>query len=255
MNISRLGFPMQGGWLLLGMLLWSLLPSPSASQDLASQLHALKAAIPDSQRRIASSIRTAAQMLAQHGIATTRTQMEPMLRVSSYGEVEVYIYTSMLTPATLDALRQQGVQVLRSEAQFGIVYATVAMDALESIAVLPFVRWIGAPSYSVPRTGSVTSEGDTVMRANLVRANFGVTGAGVRVGVISDSLTDLATAVNSGDLPANLTIVNGQDGSTVSEAANEGRAMAEIVYALAPGANLLFRTGFPTSLDFIAAVR
>ncbi len=256
MNISRLGFPMQGGWLLLGMLLWSLLPSPSASQDLASQLHALKAAIPDSQRRIASSIRAAVQMLAQHGIATTRTQVEPMLRVSSYGEVEVYIYnTSMLTPATLDALRQQGVQVLRSEAQFGIVYATVAMEALESIAALPFVRWIGAPSYSVPRTGSVTSEGDTVMRANLVRANFGVTGAGVRVGVISDSLTDLATSVNSGDLPANLIIVNGQDGSTVPDATNEGRALAEIIYDLAPGARLLFRTGFPTSLDFIAAVR
>src|SRR5438552_646093 len=90
MNIFRLGFPTQGGWLLLGLLLWSLLPwrdcvgagrspspatasaegaqvngrpSPGASQDLASQLHALKAAIPDSQRRIASSIRGAAQML------------------------------------------------------------------------------------------------------------------------------------------------------------------------------------------------
>src|SRR5262245_23077007 len=275
MNISRLGLPMQGGWLLLGLLVWSLLPSgatvsaqgfgrpvplppdtalPSASEDLASQLHALKAAIPDSQRRIASSIRTAAQMLAQHGIATTRTQMEPMLRVSNYGEVEVYIYTSMLTPETLEALRQQGARVLQSEglrpksghtdypistptqsrqAQFGIVYAIVATDTLEGIAALPFVRWIGLPSYSVQRTGSVTSEGDTVMRANLVRANLGVTGAGVRVGIISDSLIDLATSVNSGDLPANLTIVNGQNGATQPDAINEGRAIAEIIYDLA----------------------
>ena len=85
-----------------------------SESEVDARLHALKAAIPDSQRRIASSIRAAVQMLAQHGIATTRTQVEPMLRVSSYGEVEVYIYTLMLTPATLDALRQQGVQVLRT---------------------------------------------------------------------------------------------------------------------------------------------
>src|SRR5262245_53612472 len=127
MNIFRLGLPMQGGWLLLSLLLWGLLPSgatvsaqdtalPGASQDFASQLHAMKAAIPDSQRRVAASIRAAAQLLAQHGIATAQTQMEPMLRVSRYGEVEAYIYTPPLTPAMFDALRQQGVRVLRSEA-------------------------------------------------------------------------------------------------------------------------------------------
>jgi hypothetical protein len=39
------------------------------------------------------------------------------------------------------------------------------------------------------------------------------------------------------------------------DANDEGRALAEIIHDLAPGATLLFRTGFPTSLDFIAAVR
>ena len=255
MKALRLSFPWQGGGLLLGLLLWSLFPSPTASQDLASQLHALKTSVPDSQRRIASSVRTAAQTVTQHGVATARTQMAPMLRVNGAGAFEVYIYTSTLTSATLGTLQQQGVQVQRSDALSGIVYATVPPEALETVAALPFVLWIGAPVYGVPRTGSVTSEGDTVMRANLVRSNLGVTGKGVRVGIISDSLTDLATSVNSGDLPANLTIVNGQDGSTVSDVANEGRALAEIIYDLAPGVSLLFRTGVPTSLDFIAAVR
>ena len=91
------------------------------------------------------------------------------------------------------------------------------------------------------------------MRADLVRA-MGVTGHGVKVGIISDSLRDPATSINSGDLPATITIVNGQDGST-EDARDEGRALAEIVYDLAPGADLLFRTGFPTSVDFIAAVQ
>jgi len=255
MNIFRLSFPLHGGRLLLGILLWSLLPSPSASQDLASQLRALKAAIPASQQRMASSVRTAAQMVTQHGMAAARTEMEPLLRFHGLGAAEVYIYTTVLTPATLDTLRQHDVQVLRSEAQFGIVYAAVAMEALETVAALPFVRWIGPPSYGVRRIGSVTSEGDAVMRANRVRADLGVTGRGVRVGIISDSLLDLPTSVNSGDLPANLTIVNGQNGGSVPDTIDEGRAMAEIVHDLAPGASLLFHTGIPTSLDFIAAVR
>lgn len=255
MKTRRLGFPWPGGCLLLSVLLWHFLASSGASQDFASQLHALKMAIPGSQQRIASSLRGAMQMVAQHGVATARTRMEPVLRFDSTGAVEVYIYTSTLTPSMLATLQQHGVRVLRSEEQFGIVYASVAMEALETIAALPSVRWVGAPSYSVRRIGSVTSEGDAVMRANLVRTDLNITGAGVRVGIISDSLRDLATSVNSGDLPATLTIVNGQDGGSDPDAFDEGRAMAEIIYDLAPGASLLFRTGFPTSMDFIAAVQ
>ena len=148
-----------------------------------------------------------------------------------------------------------GSAVLRSDAQYDMAYATVPLAALETVAALPFVRWIGHPVSSVRRTGSVTSEGDTVMRADLVRAipaPLGVTGKGVKVGIISDSLCDPATSINSGDLPATITIVNGQDGCTDPDVTDEGRALAEIIYDLAPGANLLFRTGFPTSLDFIA---
>src|SRR5262249_59169341 len=77
MYIPRLSFPWQGSCLLLAVLLWGVLPSPSASQDLASQLQVLKPALSDSQRRIAASILTAVQTMAQHGIATTRTQIEP----------------------------------------------------------------------------------------------------------------------------------------------------------------------------------
>ena len=254
MKVLCWGCPWQGRGLLLGLLLWSLLPLPTASQDLATQLHTLKMAIPDSQRRIASSVRAAAQMMRQSGMATARAQLGPALRVHSTG-VEVYIYTSTLTSAILDTLRQHGVRVLRSDAQFAMVHAIVPPDALEVVAALSFVRWIDLPTYSVRRTGSVTSEGDTVMRADLVRTTLGVTGKGVQVGIISDSLCDPATSINSGDLPATITIVNSQDGCADPDARDEGRALAEIIYDLAPGVNLLFRTGFPTSLDFMAAVR
>src|SRR6266436_3750372 len=109
MKALRLGFPWQGGGLLLALMLWSFLPAPSASLDLASQLHALKTSSTDSQRRIASSVRSAAQIVAQRGVAAARTQMEQMLRVRSAESVEVYIYTFTLTPAILATLQQHGV--------------------------------------------------------------------------------------------------------------------------------------------------
>jgi len=249
------GCPWQGSGLFLGLLLWSLLPSSSASQDLATQLHTLKTALPESQQRIASSVRAVAKMVRENDIATTRPQMGRGMRLAPSGDMEVYIYVSILTQATLNTLRQYGVRVLRSNAQFAMVYATVPHTALEILAGLPFVRYIGPPAYSVRRTGSVTSEGDSLMRADLARTTLGITGKGVKVGIISDSLCDPATSINSGDLPATITIVNGQDGCTDPDARDEGRALAEIIADLAPGASLLFRTGFPTSLDFIAAVQ
>jgi subtilisin family serine protease len=255
MKALRWGCPAKGCGLLLGLLLWCLLSSPTASQDLATRLYTLKMAIPESQRRIASSLRAAAEMVGQNGMATARAQLGKGLRLRSPGAVEVFIYASALTPDMLNALRQHGVGVLRTNEQFAMVYAAVPFNALEAVAALPSVRWVGSPVYSVQRTGSVTSEGDQAMRADLVRSMFGVTGKGVKVGIIADSLCDPATSINSGDLPATLTIVNGQNGCANPAAFDEGRALAEIVYDLAPGVDLLFRTGFPTSLDFIAAVQ
>ena len=134
-------------------------------------------------------------------MATARAQLGRVMRLDDSMAIETYIYTSTLTPATLATLRQHGVRVLRSDAQFAMAYATVPLRALADVATLPAVRWIAKPAYSMQRTGSVTSEGDTVMRADLARMMPGVTGNGVKVGIISDSLCDAATSSNSGDLP------------------------------------------------------
>jgi hypothetical protein len=233
------------------ILAWGLLPLPTRSQNLAAR----KATGSASQLRIASSLHTAVQLVAQHGALTARTMVGRALRLYSNGTVEVYLYVSTLTPETLQVLDQYGVQVLQSDPLSGIVYAIVPIEALETIAALPFVRWISQPSYSVLRTGSVTSEGDVVLRAKELRDNLGVDGSGVRIGIISDSLTNIQAAVANGDLPADLTIVNGKDGSTDPDATNEGRALAEIIHDLAPGAALFFHSAFPTSLDAITAIR
>ena len=103
------------------------------------------------------------------------------------------------------------------------------------LGVLPVYR---------PRTngGLVTNQADYVHEAARVRASAGhFDGTGVRVGVMSDSYDAIggaAAGVASGDLPANVQIL--QD---LTAGADEGRAMCELVYDVAPGAGLAFSYG------------
>ncbi len=105
----------------------------------------------------------------------------------------------------------------------------------------------------VTAIGSATSQGVAVLRADQARSVFGVTGAGVRLGVISDSFNgasstpSLATQIAAGNLPGagnpngfttGVTVVKDSTGS------DEGRAMLEIVHDVAPAASLYFHSAF-----------
>src|SRR5204862_3291296 len=91
-------------------------------------------------------------------------------------------------------------------------------------------------------TGSVLSEGDAPQRGPQARA-LGANGAGITVGVMSDSMNKvgggIAGSQSTGDLPPNVTDLGDAGGGT-----DERRAMGEIVYDEAPGmTNMLFDTG------------
>ncbi|MGE0129622.1 MAG: S8 family serine peptidase [Blastocatellales bacterium] len=90
--------------------------------------------------------------------------------------------------------------------------------------------------------GALDSEGDVAHRADQVRA-LGINGNGVRIGVLSDSVRFLAQSQASGDLPAAVTVLVGQNGIDTDDT-GEGTAMLEIIHDLAPGAQLFFATGF-----------
>jgi subtilisin family serine protease len=248
--------------LLLACLAWAELPSQAFGQDLSTYMAARGEPLSQSQQRITSSLRATARIVAQHGAPVVSTMMAGAVRLSRDGEVEVYVHASDLTQSDLETLQQHGAHIHLVEHRFGIVYASVAVEALEAVAALPFVRLISLPSYGVLHVGSVTSEGDVVMRAAEARVRFGIDGRGVRVGIISNSLLHLQDSVASGDLPPPppasppVTILL-DDGSNIKLAnqTDEGRALAEIVHDLAPGASLVFHTGFDTNLDTIRAVR
>jgi subtilisin-like proprotein convertase family protein len=101
-------------------------------------------------------------------------------------------------------------------------------------------------------TGSVTSQGDTAHNAAAARNFFGVSGAGVKIGVLSDSVDFLAQSIASGNLPADVTVLPGQSGVPGS---GEGTAMLEIVHDVAPGAKLFFATAFNSIESFADNIR
>jgi subtilisin-like proprotein convertase family protein len=97
-----------------------------------------------------------------------------------------------------------------------------------------------------PAIGDVTSEGDAAHAADKARTRFKVSGVGVKVCVLSDGVDSLAASQASGDLPPNVDVLPGEEGS-----GDEGTAMLEIVHDLAPKAKLGFATAF-TSLESFA---
>jgi hypothetical protein len=93
----------------------------------------------------------------------------------------------------------------------------------------------------VTNPGPNNSEGDAAHRAPTVRG-LGFTGAGVKVGVISDGVGSLAARQAAGDLPAGVTVLAASGDPTD----DEGTAMLEIVHDLAPAAQLYFATANPS---------
>src|SRR5262245_43927117 len=116
-------------------------------------------------------------------------------------------------------------------------------------ALVASMRTAFSDQQVITNVGSATSQGDATHKAAVARATFGVSGSGVKVGVISDGGGGLATSQALGDLGA-VTILPGQAGSGA-----EGTAMLEIVHDLAPNAQLFFATALPTPAQFAQNIR
>ncbi len=102
--------------------------------------------------------------------------------------------------------------------------------------------------------GSTTTQGDVAMNTNDVRSQFGIDGTGITVGVLSDSYdtsptasTSAADDIASGDLPPASDILVIDDPITGSD---EGRAMMQLIYDVAPGTALSFHTAFGGQANF-----
>jgi len=112
------------------------------------------------------------------------------------------------------------------------------IDQIETLAGLSGLNF-ARESVMTTNVGSVTTQADHALAADTARSTYGVNGAGIKVGIISDSFNFLGgynANIASGDLPAGVQIL--QDSGTT----DEGRGMAQLVYDIAPGAALAFAT-------------
>src|ERR1051326_4596748 len=114
-------------------------------------------------------------------------------------------------------------------------------------------------------TGTVNSEGDRTHRADDTRNTYGYLGAGIRIGVLSDSFNKLAgnpaaTDVANGDLPGPGNPLGNTTPVTVvqdlaSGGTDEGRAMVQIVHDLVPKAQLFFATASAGEASFASNIQ
>ncbi len=153
------------------------------------------------------------------------------------------------------------------------------VDQLDAAAALTEVHAIRAAMMRT-RTGAVTSQGDYAQNSDIVRSDNSLTGAGITVGVLSDSYdcypvyaangvnangpngyanngfnTTAAQDITSGDLPASVNVIEEAtcmeyDPPVQLPFGDEGRAIMQIVHDVAPGAGLAFYTAENSEADF-----
>lgn len=171
---------------------------------------------------------------------------------------------------SLAAVRAQaealGAQVTAASDKYrkGVFSAFVPVDALTALAQSGGVSAVMLAIRPETNVGLTTSQGAPTMKTDQVNAQ-GYTGAGITVGVMSDSYDTKTTGLHaandvlSGDLPgAGNPLGNSQPVVVLVDQAggsDEGRAMAQIVHDLAPGAKLCFATAYNTPVEFANNIR
>jgi hypothetical protein len=238
---------------------------------------------------LADLVRHAALARPDHAIEDLRS-LAPGLRFQTAADSTPLVLIDAVTrgdPAQLKAalieLGLRGAAVYSND-----VGGWLPVTALEAASARAEVHSIRA---AVPhtRTGAVTSQGDFVQHSDVVRSANSLTGAGVTVGVLSDSfdcyavyatngvpasgangyasngfLATAATDESTGDLPPTVNVLqeaNPQNGGCMNYGApeqlpfgDEGRAMLQIVHDVAPGAALAFYTAENSEADFAAGI-
>jgi cysteine-rich repeat protein len=196
-------------------------------------------AVDESPRRLAVGGRE-----EKSGILTRKLGHD--LAVASDGQVLIDAVAARSAPELLADLTRLGLEHGRAYGR--MVSGRSRVEALKQAAGLSSLAF-ARPSRGRTSAGPVISQGDLALRSEQARAILGVDGTGITVGILSDTFdcagTELGADIASGDLPADTTILD----DSRCPGKDEGRAMAQVVHDVAPGASILFRTGLAGQAD------
>ena len=198
------------------------------------------------QRKISSHLLYEMKRQRGHAMFQAVPALRSGVKVDRAGRTMVDIKAEV-TEGLLRRIEQLGGSVVNSFPQFQAVRASMPLMQLEALAGSSQVMSVRPAARAM--TNKNTSEGDIAHGAALARLGLSIDGTGAKVCVLSDSVDHLASVQATGDLPAGIDILPGQDGLGLG-LTGEGTAMLEIVHDLAPGAELGFATAFASPASF-----
>ncbi|KAA5538993.1 S8 family serine peptidase [Roseiconus nitratireducens] len=156
-------------------------------------------------------------------------------------------------------LLSQGLEVTGQWGRMTSALAPIPM--IPALAALDGIQSLMATAYFA-HSGVAQSQGDVAQRSDTARVDYGVDGNGITVGVLSDSFDtspnfeiSAADDVATGDLPGPgnpqgrttpVNVLRDASGNTI----DEGRAMAQLIHDVAPGAELAFHTAAQGQASF-----
>jgi hypothetical protein len=152
-----------------------------------------------------------------------------------------------MTGSAAPQTAQQAINDVRRKFPFGFDAACLPVDYVPSVAAPDLDPVASVAMVAVPANLVSAGSAQALLVPQATRS-YGVTGAGIKIGILSDSFNlkgGMAVDIANGSLPTAVKIL--KDGP--ASGADEGRAMAELVHKVAPGAAIDFYSGFYSAAE------
>jgi uncharacterized protein YjdB len=193
--------------------------------------------------------------LAKLGPSLSSTLNQETINIKGLERVKkdterLHVYVEFSHPSVIDALGKLG-EFKNLNEEYRLAEMFLPAKAIKGLLNHPHVVSIREVMKPVVNRGSRTTEGFENTNGHGVESylrTHDFAGDDIKIGVISDGVAGLAEAIASGDLPSNVVVLNNRFNGA------EGTAMLEIIYDLAPNAQLFFHDYGSSSLDFIDAI-
>jgi len=171
---------------------------PAVTHEQIRALHLEKEARSPLERKLDSQLLYGLREKRQPKAMGAIPSLKAALRTQPDGRVLVDVRT-VITPGLLARVERGGGTVVSSLPRYQALRAWLPLELAEELAAWPEVRSVRPAAEAFTNVGSVDSQGDIAHRADEVRNRYLVTGAGIKIGVLSDSIDYLATSQASGD--------------------------------------------------------
>ncbi len=188
-------------------------------------------------RRLGPHLRQALELAETKGAAAALDSLRSSGAVPDSGSENVPVVVRAIQPGQLNDLKRQlsigGARF--HHAGMNTLKMSMPLTQLRNAASLSQIRSIRA--LRPPRKKAYVGEGVSATHADIWHS-LGFTGSGVKVAVVDTGFTALAALVSDGELPSDYVAVNFSSAPDIGDTDAHGSACAEIVYDIAPDAEL-----------------